>query len=583
MTTAPSPPTAAETVGSAAPEPQTTTSRSSWRTAAAVAIVALAVAIPLRELFRHQGPPMEEGFMLVFPEQVLNGQVPNRDFLHLYGPGSLWFIAGFFKLLGTSLATERLVGLLQLLGVIFGIFALARTWGRRVATCCALVVVLVSLFPVGLAALAWNGAVALGLIGMAVGLSASPARIASTDRTSRIGATAGTRRLVAAGALAGLALLFRPDLIVAVVAGFGALAWSLDRRQRTRLLTGMAAGVAPYLVLVATAGPGHALKGLVLEPVLKLRGGRSLPIPPSTDRLDGALQKAGGLVHPSWPLPTLSDPMQVFSWFVLLLAATVFVAAVGVIGFRRRPGSHRARVLLCVGLFGLGTVPQALQRPDSTHLGWVSYVVLGFLPVALVEAAGLLPGRLLRRVSYGLRSSVAGGLVVVLVVLLVPHFTARTYLDYSRQALFDQGVSRWSANNDGRNFWLGNKQVAREADALLADLDRRARPGATVIVGPADLRKTNYSDAWLYFLLPKLEPGTRYIEMDPGVANADDSGLAGELERSDYYIASHVWDVWDEPNSSQDLGSDAPNRVVRDRYCLRRDYGRYLALYQRCR
>ncbi|MCB0977350.1 MAG: hypothetical protein KDB02_07795, partial [Acidimicrobiales bacterium] len=55
-----------------------------------LAVIVAAFALPLRGLLRYQGPPMEEGFMLVFPQEVLRGQIPNRDFLHLYGPGSLW-------------------------------------------------------------------------------------------------------------------------------------------------------------------------------------------------------------------------------------------------------------------------------------------------------------------------------------------------------------------------------------------------------------------------------------------------------------------------------------------------------------
>ena len=49
--------------------------------------------------------------MLVFPERVLQGDIPNKDFLHLYGPGSLWALAGAFKVFGVSLLTERFFGL----------------------------------------------------------------------------------------------------------------------------------------------------------------------------------------------------------------------------------------------------------------------------------------------------------------------------------------------------------------------------------------------------------------------------------------------------------------------------------------
>src|SRR5690348_10454437 len=98
--------------------------------AIAITIVALVFAIPLRGLLRTQGPPMEEGFMLVFPERVLKGAIANRDFLHLYGPGSLWALAGVYKVFGVSLFTERMFGLAQQLAIVFGVFAIARQWGR---------------------------------------------------------------------------------------------------------------------------------------------------------------------------------------------------------------------------------------------------------------------------------------------------------------------------------------------------------------------------------------------------------------------------------------------------------------------
>ena len=92
------------------------------RTSIAVGILLFGFAITLRGLLRYQGPPMEEGFMLVFPERILKGDIPNKDFLHLYGTGSLWVLAGVFKVFGTSLTSERLVALAQQMGVVFGIF-----------------------------------------------------------------------------------------------------------------------------------------------------------------------------------------------------------------------------------------------------------------------------------------------------------------------------------------------------------------------------------------------------------------------------------------------------------------------------
>ncbi|MCZ7629567.1 MAG: hypothetical protein M5U19_11160 [Microthrixaceae bacterium] len=179
---------------------------------AALSIVTFVLVLPLWGLMFYQGPPMEEGFMLVFPEQILEGAVPHRDFLHLYGPGSIYMLAAVYKLFGTSIYTERLVGFLQLSTVAYATWFLLRPFGRRIATSGAVLGSVILLMPLGYAAMAWNGALALGLASLAVAATAGrrpPGR--------------GQRNLLlAAGALSGMALLFRPDMILAVGLGLGA-------------------------------------------------------------------------------------------------------------------------------------------------------------------------------------------------------------------------------------------------------------------------------------------------------------------------------------------------------------------------
>src|SRR4051794_12659512 len=245
---------------------------------------------------------MEEGFMLVFPEQVLRGAIPNRDFLHLYGPGSLWVLASVFKVFGTSIWSERTVGLLQQVGLIAGVFTITRPWGRRVATGGAVIAAVIILPPTGLTALAWVGGVAIGLWAMIAALRG---------------------RFFLAGLLGGVALLYRPDLIVAVTLGFGVLWGVIEGRRRRKILEGAALGVSPFLVHIALAGPGHAFFGMVLEPVFRLRGGRHLPLPPSWDKLDGFLQRAQALNAPPWPFPAPSSPAQLTLWFLLLVAVVI--------------------------------------------------------------------------------------------------------------------------------------------------------------------------------------------------------------------------------------------------------------------
>jgi hypothetical protein len=523
---------------------------------AALLILLGAFALPLRGLLRYQGPPMEEGFMLAFPQRVLAGDVPNKDFLHLYGPGSLWALAGAFKVFGSTLATERFFGLLQHMGLVFGVFALARHWGRALATFCGLVALVIIIGPIGLTALAWNGAVALGIGGLAVGLAGRRRAAAGETR-------AADRLLLVAGLLAGAALLFRPDLVVAVSLGYGAVAWGMARDRLRWLVGGAVASLSLYLLHLARAGLGDAVQGMFVEPVFKLRGGRSLPLPPSWSHFDGFLQKAAGVRGSPWPLPMLERPHQVLIWFLVLPLVALGVAAVGVWRIRAAPEQWRSRVLLAAGLFGVGLMPQALQRPDTAHLAWVSCVPLALAPLAITEVL-----RALRpRWPAAAASAIGMGTIAVLLVAVIPFQTVRLYVDLAGQS-FGRDVLGAPINRDGRNFYYGSSEVASAAQAVTDALDARAKPGERLLVGPVDLRRTPYSEAFFYYLFPELTPATRYIEMDPGIANAADSGLADEVRSADWLILSNVWSGWDEPNDSRIDGPDAPNQVVRRDFCL---------------
>ena len=531
-----------------------------WRrhaTGLALTFIGALFALPLRGLLRLQGPPMEEGFMLVFPEQVLEGAVPNVDFLHLYGPGSLWGLAGAFQVFGTSLVVERLVGLAQIVGLVLGLFALARPWGRALATCVAVVALVVITPPIGLTALAWNGALAFGIWAIWAALEARR----SPPRSAR-------RWALVSGVLAGLALLYRPDLVVAVGAGLLVALWGVGSDRRRRFLAGLALGLAPYLVHLARAGIEPSFRGMVLDPVLLLRGGRRLPIPPDPSELAGFLQLSGETYLFDWPLPTPTTAQQLTMWFFLVFVANAVLLSVGWWRARADRMALGPRVLLAVSCFSLGMLPQAVQRTDSTHFAWASTVALAFLPVALAEALGrVAPG-----LRAGLRRALAGGFVLLLLLAVIPTFTYRRYADISAQTFGKHRLS-FPVTNDGRTFYYGRLDAATAMRELLPAVERIAPPGSRLFVGPGDLRRTPYSDAFLYYLLPELEPATYYIEMDPGVANRDDSGLAEDLASADVVILSRIWDDWREPNDSREVGSTEPVGVLEEQFRLVDTFG----------
>jgi hypothetical protein len=509
---------------------------------------------------------MEEGFMLVFPEMVLDGLVPNRDFLHLYGPGSLWVLAGVFEVFGVSLTAQRLVGLAQHVGLVLGVFAIARLWSRTVALLCAAIALLLIVPPTGLTALAWVGAVAFGLWSVHLGLQS---RHAVDPRW-------GERAALAAGLLAGASLLYRPDLVLALTLAAVALVRGMAPARTRRLVVGLALGVSPYLVHVAMAGFGPAFGGMVLDPVFRLRGGRRLSIPPPLDELQGFLQKAGDLEPLGWPLPMLRTPAQITVWFYLLLASVAVLVVVAVLLVRSDPTSVRARTLLVVAAFSLGLLPQALQRADTAHLAWVSCVPLGFLPLAgteLLRRRGLLDRRR--------RALVAGGAVLAALVVLIPTFTVRSYAQLVSETFGHNRLS-YAIEHRGRTFYYGRPDVAAALPELLRDAEAITEPGDRLFVGTSDLRKTPYNDSFIYYLLPQLEVATYYVELDPGVANEEGSGLAEDVASADVVVLTSVWDDWDEPNDARLVGSDEPNQVLRDRFCSVGTYGGLYELLRRC-
>jgi hypothetical protein len=390
--------------------------------------------------------------------------------------------------------------------------------------------------------------------------------------------------LVGSGVLAGVALLFRPDAVVAVALATVAMLAGLGWARWRRFLVGAVPVLSLYLVHLAISGPGNAIRGMFLEPVFDLRDGRSLPRPPSRTGYDGALQAVAQLRPQPWSGPHLTGPQQIFVWFFLLPAVTLFIVGVGAWAVRRDRTDWRARVVLVVGLLGLGLMPQAMQRVDTTHFAWVSCVPLAFLPAAIAELGRHQRPPLLRRQA----GTIAAVVTLLIPLLIIPFFTARTYVDLAEQSLPGREVFGYPVRYSGRTFYLGAKDIAPVAQRMLDEIGPKTKPGQRLLVGTADLRKTPYSDAYLYYLLPDLRPGTRYIEMDPGMANTEDSGLAKEVRTSDWLILSHVWDAWSEPNSSREFGSNAPNEEVERHFCLEGDYrtesGKSVfEVYRRCR
>ncbi len=515
-------------------------------------IVTFVLLLPVRGLFRTTGGTMEEGFMLYFPERMWAGDVPNVDFLHLYGPGSLHVLMIWYQALGFTLEAERAFGMLQHAGIVFGLYALARPWGRRAAVAVGLLAAMLVLTPIAAQAMAWNGGLALAVWAVVMAVRA-------------VHVPAGRDRWwhwAGAGALAGFALTYRPDLVLALVLVGGWFLWH-HRTIWKPLLAGAVVGATPMWVHLAVAGPVAAFEGMVIDPVIRLRPGRELPSPPSWDRLDGLLQALAEEEPPWWGFPALPASQGLVLWFWIMILLGIALVVLSAVLYRRTAGSPRSVALMAGSLLALGIVPQALQRPDSTHLSWVTCISFPLLVVAIAELV-----RLRRpRTHPATRVTVGTATVVALLLVVAPLFTFRYYLHFVRMTVGDVPAA-FLVERDGRRFYMGTERSYRASQDVVDLLGAVAAPGDRLLVGPVDLARTPYSDTYLYWLLPELEPATYYLEMDPGLADAEDSGLAEDVASADWLILTAFWAGWTEPNTSVERGSEEPNRVRDEQFCL---------------
>lgn len=544
-------------------------SRTTW---ASIAIVGSAIALALPALFRSVGSSMEEGFMLVFPERVIKGAIANVDFLHLYGPGSLHLLSLWMRIFGVSLTSERTFGLLQHLLIVAGLMVLTRPWGKKLSTLVGLFSLVFVFTPIGLQALAWSGGVGIALWSVIFTIRA--VHQSSQQLPSR-------SSWMTAGFFAGLALTFRPDLVLALAL---VLVWALWRRSRrivVQCAIGLVVGLTSVWIHLIQAGPSAMIRGVLLDPVIHLRPGRELPRPPSWHYLQGALQVISEKFAPWWGIPSLSAPQQLFVWFFMLPVVAFFITLLAR-RFRKQSltsDTPRFTTLFVTGLFAIGLLPQALQRPDSAHLLWVSCISWPLLLIAIYEVIGSRN----RRIHPTVRIATASATLMIFILVVSPFYTLRTYTDLVWRSVTGKTEVMQVTRGD-RYFYLGDTRPYLATQEVVADLDKLSKAGERLLVGPVDLRNTSYSDAFLYHLFPELTPATYYIEMDPGLADKEGSRLANDVASADWLILTRFWSGWIEPNESVAFGSDTPNQIVENNFCLRGSYQHDLVrLYQKCK
>jgi hypothetical protein len=269
-----------------------------------------------------------------------------------------------------------------------------------------------------------------------------------------------------------------------------------------------------------------------------------------------------------------AETWVIYLFFAHLVASLVNVVA-GAYAVRVSRRDPHARLLLAAALLGLGLTHQAAQRIDDTHVIFASFASLGLLPLSLFVLLSA------ERFALPIRSRewIAVATVLVAIETFIPKIAISLCNDVGT-AFASNAQTSFYLEKGNRAFSFGSIGPVRGTAEMFQRIDTLAFPGDRLFVGPADLRRTNYNDTFLYHMLPQLCPATYFLEMNPGSANRANSRLASDIRTADWLILNRLYDNWREPNSSSSNGSDEPNAVVRTEFALCDEFGPYL-LFQR--
>lgn len=481
-----------------------------WRRGASVLIFLLALAY-LRVGADTRVSHYDEGLVNVAAVRILAGEVPYRDFWAYHAPGQFYLVAAVFRLFGTTMLVERVLSVLVIAALVVLTYLLTRRLAGGVWAAATALSLLPVLYPDGFSA------VPAGFIpsGVALVLGSLLCFLLYLER--------GGRWLIGAGALLGLAMLFRQDLgVYAAVAEGLTLALYLRSHRLPARTAGqwglpqlaLVLPVAAYFLL--TVPWSDLVYDFVTFPLQVLPQVRSLPYPTfSGDPYP--LLSFWQLLNPAYLLDKLPTLLP---YYLPWLAAA---GAVGWLAVRARRGSWREEPVwwgvLVVLLVTVISFNHLRVRPGAGHL------MPFFVPGTVLLATGL--GGLWRARRQA-RAAAAVGIALAVVVTV---------------ALCTRGAALWSRalvkaqRTPGQEFTLPRArglQITPGEEAyqeVIAWARNVVPPGEAIYVGRNRHDLFFAGDAQFYFLAERL-PATRYHDLVPGVATTArvQQEIIGELE-----------------------------------------------------
>jgi len=508
----------------------------------------------------------DEGLMLYGAEQVTKGKLPYRDFWTLYGPGAFYALGALFDAFGHSVATSRALDLGYKTGIVVAsslVLSRGCRWPLNIFSTGVVLLLLISIqqpgFPI-------FPAILMSLLALYF-LSAPP-----------VGSAWPGLRLLAGGALAGGAVLYRTDLglyalLACTVALFLAEPGSGPRRlqpERSRWIwagTGVLLVVVPAAAALACAVPASDLyQDLVRIPVQVYPSVRTLP----------------------WPEPDAIwlNPRQPGAFTAVVYAAVIAtgccLAIWATFAFRRGKS----------GALAIPPLPIALTVLAALCL------IKGAIRVEPVHMApALVASTLAMTTTFAARPAGRPGSCLIIVAaficmwpLLGPAWRLEKELKLAAKTAMTGTVPTiWTQIADA----CGRPALARLRCATTTEdrvdtarfLADHTPAGQTVYVGAGRHDKLFMNDVSLYFLSGTSAP-TKWHDLHPGLQTTAEiqQEMIADLRRTPpaWVVIDEEWDLIEEPNLGRvSSGVTLLDDYLRDNYALHRTIGPYSLLAPR--
>ena len=505
----------------------------------------------------------DEGLVLTAAMRVAGGQIPHRDFYANYGPAQFYLLAGLFKLFGESILVERLFDLLIKALLVTAVYRIALDYCRQLVA--AVTAIVTVLWLIGLYDLPGTPVIPVSLLNLISSFLILPV---FTGRVS-------TRRMLTAGALVGVAAMFRYDTGVALL-GIHMLAlsvaiWLKPGTNRLRVfasscwphLLGFAAVTLPPALYYLSVAPFRFfVHDMILYPSRYYHRGRNLPF-------------VG--IHLKW--------LENFELYLPIVVALIslYVALAPRLKDRAKTPAWIEKWQAFLVVFGLLAAVMYLKGIVRVSLGQMYLSIVPSLLLTAVLFEHRLTLRRLGRISIMLLAalSVVAATWAGLHAALGLYRYHASVLNFPAQGTPD--IQTWckSKNPLARGFCFVPEPQRRQT---IDFIDAHTRPDQKIYVGVTKHDRIFANDNIIYFGAQRL-PATKWSHFDPGLQNSYEIQVEMvhelEINAPPYIVLDSEFDHYREPNeSSRSSGVTVLDDYIHKAYQPTQNFGS-MSIWQR--